>query len=101
MRSGVSSFNFSSVLRCSIYSLMKSAFSSIWSSVIPIASSSFSKGCHEGSVVSIAELLALVAFEWLLCDGDVMLVGGMMDVGGGAGLEECRWPKIPPNRLWP
>lgn len=58
---------------------------------MPIASSSFSSGCHDGSVVSIAELLALVALEWLLCEGDTMLMagGGMIDCGGGAGFEEC------------
>jgi hypothetical protein len=63
---------------------MKSAFSSIWSSVIPIASSSFSNGCHDGSVVSIAELLELGGAEKVLCEGDIMLAGGMMDCGGGA-----------------
>jgi hypothetical protein len=71
-----------------MYSLMKSAFSSIWSSVMPMASSSFSNGCHDGSVVSIAELLALVALEWLLCEGEVMFAGGMMDCGGGADCAE-------------
>jgi hypothetical protein len=63
---------------------MKSAFSSIWSSVIPIASSSFSNGCHDGSVVSIAELLELGGAEKVLCEGDIMFAGGMMDCGGGA-----------------
>jgi hypothetical protein len=71
-----------------MYSLMKSAFSSIWSSVIPIASNSFSSGCHDGSVVSIAEFLELGAVEKVLCDGDVMFAGGMMDCGGGADWEE-------------
>jgi hypothetical protein len=71
-----------------MYSLMKSAFSSIWSSVIPIASSSFSSGCHDGSVVSIAELLELGAGEKVLCDGDTIFAGGMMDCGGGAACEE-------------
>jgi hypothetical protein len=95
-----SSLSFSSVLRCSMYSLMKSAFSSIWSSVMPIASSSFSSGRHDGSVVSMAELRALVALEWLLCTGDVRLAGGMMDCGGGADSAELRCPKMPPNRPW-
>lgn len=56
---------------------------------MPIANNSFSKGCHDGSVVSIAELLALVALEWLLCDGDTTDIagGGMMDCGGGGGFE--------------
>jgi hypothetical protein len=81
---------------------MKSAFSSIWSSVMPMASSSFSKGCHEGSVVSMAEFLALVALEWLLCDGDVTVTaaGGRMDCGAGAGCVECRL-KRPPSSPWP
>lgn len=70
----------SSILRCSMYSLMKSAFSSIWSSVIPIASKSFSKGCHEGSVVSIAELRVLEALERLFCEGE-LTVGGIIDCG--------------------
>jgi hypothetical protein len=85
-----SAWIFSSVFLCSIYSLMKSAFSSIWSSVMPIASNSFRSGCHDGSVVSIAELRELVVLEWLLCDGDVTLAGGMMDCGGGAECEAWR-----------
>jgi hypothetical protein len=98
-----SAWAFSSCFFCSMYSLMKSAFSSIWSSVMPIASNSFSSGCHEGSVVSIAELRALVALEWLLCDGDTTLTagGGMMDCGGGAGFDECLCPNKPPSRPWP
>jgi hypothetical protein len=96
--------NFSSVFLCSIYSLMKSAFSSIWSSVIPIASNSFSSGCHDGSVVSMAELRELGAVdmvEKVLCDGDTMLAGGMIDcAGGGAEFEWLRCPKMPPRRLW-
>jgi hypothetical protein len=82
---------------------MKSAFSSIWSSVMPIASNSFSRGCHEGSVVSMAELLALGGLGWLLCVGDTtfMLGGGIMDCGGGAALDECLWPNKPPRRPWP
>jgi hypothetical protein len=96
-----SSLSFSSVFLCSMYSLMKSAFSSIWSSVMPMASSSFKSGCHDGSVVSMAELRALVALEWVLCTGDVTLVGGMMDAGGGPGWEEWRCPKSPPSRPWP
>ena len=92
----------SSVFRCSMYSLMKSAFSSIWSSVMPMASSSFSSGCHDGSVVSIAELRALVAFEWLLCTGEATFAGGMMDCGGGCcEADEWRWPKRPPSRPCP
>jgi hypothetical protein len=63
---------------------MKSAFSSIWSSVMPIVSNSFSSGCHDGSVVSIAELLVLVALEWLLCEGETTtFAGGRIDCGGG------------------
>lgn len=94
---------FSSCFFCSMYSLMKSAFSSIWSSVMPIANSSFNSGCHEGSLVSMAELLALVALEWLLCEGDTTLMagGGIMDCVGGAGFEECLWPNNPPRRPWP
>jgi hypothetical protein len=89
----------SSVFRCSMYSLMKSAFSSIWSSVMPMASSSFSSGCHDGSVVSMAELRELVAVEWLLCEGEATFAGGMMDCGGGgAEADEWRWPKSPPSR---
>ena len=85
-----------------MYSLMKSAFSSIWSSVIPIASSSFNRGCHDGSVVSMAELRALVALEWVLCTGDVTLTGGIMDAGGGPGEEEWRSrPVSLPSRPWP
>lgn len=90
---------FSSIFRCSIYSLMKSAFSSIWSSVIPIPSNSFSNGCQEGSVVSIAELRVLDAFEWLVWEGDVTL-GGMMDCGWWV-WEECLCPKRPPRMPWP
>lgn len=98
-----SAWAFSSCFFCSMYSLMKSAFSSIWSSVMPMASSSFSRGCHEGSVVSMAELRALVALEWLLCDGDTTLTagGGMMECGGGAGFDACLWPNKPPSRPWP
>jgi hypothetical protein len=55
---------------------------------MPMASSSFSSGCHDGSVVSIAELLELGAVEKVLCDGDVMLAGGMIDCAGGAVCEE-------------
>jgi hypothetical protein len=54
---------------------------------MPIASSSFRSGCHDGSVVSIAELLELGAVENVLCDGDVIFAGGMMDCGGGADCE--------------
>jgi hypothetical protein len=61
-----------------MYSLMKSAFSSIWSSVMPISNSSLSSGCHDGSVVSIAELLVLDALEWLVCEGEVTF-GGIID----------------------
>jgi len=43
---------------------------------MPIASNSFNNGCQDGSVVSIAELRALVA---LLGGGEVMLAGGIMD----------------------
>jgi hypothetical protein len=68
---------------------------------MPIASSSFSSGCHDGSVVSIAELRALVVVEWLLCDGDAMLAGGMMDCGGGADCDAWRWPKMPPRMPCP
>lgn len=100
LRSPVSSLSFSSVFLCSMYSLIKSAFSSIWSSVMPMASSSLSSGCHEGSVVSIAELRALVALEWLLCEGDVSDVGGMMDCGGGPDCEARRCPNKPPRRPW-
>jgi hypothetical protein len=96
-----SSLSFSSVFLCSMYSLIKSAFSSIWSSVMPMASNSFRSGCHDGSVVSMAEFRALVALEWVLCTGDVTLVGGMMDAGGGPGAEEWRCPKSPPSRPWP
>jgi hypothetical protein len=62
---------------------MKSAFSSIWSSVMPMASSSFSSGFHDGSVVSMAESRELDGFIKLGCDGDgdatLTLVGGIMD----------------------
>lgn len=96
-----SAWIFSSVFLCSMYSLMKSAFSSIWSSVMPMASNSLSRGCHEGSVVSMAELRALVAVEWVLWEGDAMAAGGMMDWGGGAAACEEWRPKMPPNRPWP
>ena len=51
-------------------------------------------------MVSIAEFRALVALEWLLCEGDTTLTagGGMMDCGGGAGFEACLWPNKPPRR---
>lgn len=57
---------------------------------MPMASSSLRSGCHDGSVVSIAELLELGVLEKVLCDGDVrvMLAGGIMDCGGGAECEE-------------
>jgi hypothetical protein len=42
---------------CSTYALMKSAFCSIWSFVIPISSSSSSIPCHAGSARSMPELL--------------------------------------------
>jgi hypothetical protein len=58
--------------------------------VIPIASSSFSSGCHDGSVVSMAELRELGALEKVLCDGDVMFAGGIIDCGGGADCDELR-----------
>lgn len=54
---------------CSIYDLMKSAFSAIWSSENPIASSSLSSPFHDGSLVSNGNSL---------CPGEA--VGG----GGGA-----------------
>jgi hypothetical protein len=48
--------------------------------------------------VSIAELLALVALEWLLCTGEVTLAGGIMDwAGGGPVAEECRCVRRPSN----
>jgi hypothetical protein len=58
---------------------------------MPIASSSFSSGCHDGSVVSIAELFVLElfeAFKRMVCDGEGA-AGGMMDCGCccGAGAE--------------
>jgi hypothetical protein len=59
---------------------MKSAFSSIWSSVMPISSSSFSSGFQEGSVVSMAEFRELGGVECVVCVGDVTF-GGMMDCG--------------------
>jgi len=65
---------------------------------MPMASSSLRRGCHDGSVVSIAELRALVAFEWLLCTGEVTPVGGIMDAGGGPDAVELRCPKMPPSR---
>lgn len=89
MRSAFSSFSFSSAFLCEIYILMKSAFSSIWSSVIPIASNSFRSGCHDGSVVSMPEFRALVAAEWLLCEGEVTLAGGIMEWAGCVGCDEC------------
>jgi hypothetical protein len=92
---------FSSVFLCSMYSLMKSAFSSIWSSVMPIASNSFSRGCHDGSVVSMAEFLELGGGEKVLCDGETMFAGGMMDCGDGADCAVWRCPKMPPSRPWP
>jgi hypothetical protein len=68
---------------------------------MPIASSSFSSGRHDGSVVSIAELFALVALEWLLCTGEVTLAGGIMDWAGGEPVaEECRCVRRP-SRPWP
>jgi hypothetical protein len=88
--SAFSALSASSVFLCSMYSLMKSAFSSIWSSVIPIASSSLRSGCHDGSVVSIAELRELGAGEKLLCDGEMTFDGGIMDCAGGADAEELR-----------
>jgi hypothetical protein len=49
---------------------------------MPIASSSLSNGCHDGSVVSMAELRELDTLEWLVwAVGEVTLVGGMMDAG--------------------
>lgn len=93
-----SACTFSFALRCSMYSLMKSAFSSIWSSVIPISSSSFSNGCHEGSLVSMAELRVLLTLDWLVVVGEVTL-GGMMDCGCCVGVE-CLCPNMPPKRPW-
>jgi len=68
-----------------------------------MASSSLSSGCHEGSVVSIAELLELGAGEKVLCDGDVMFDdGGIIECAGGcAEADELRWPKRPPKIPWP
>jgi hypothetical protein len=68
---------------------MKSAFSSIWSSVIPISINSFNNGCQDGSVVSIAELLVLDAFECVFCEGEVTL-GGMIEWGWWFPELECR-----------
>lgn len=53
--------------------------------------------------MSMAELRALVALEWLLCTGEAtMLGGGMMDCGGGGGFDVDEWrPKMPPSRPWP
>jgi len=62
-----------------------------------MASNSFSKGCHDGSVVSIAELRELDRLEWLVLEGEVT-VAGIMDWGCWVD-EECLWPKRPPRRL--
>lgn len=71
---------------------------------MPMPRSSFKRGCHDGSVVSIAELLVLEALEtdvleWLICVGEATLgrLGGMMDCAGGGGFE-CRCPNKPPRR---
>jgi hypothetical protein len=68
---------------------MKSAFSSIWSSVMPMVSSSLSSGCHEGSLVSIADDFV----------GEATAGGGIMDCGCWW-LDWCLWPKMPPSRPW-
>jgi hypothetical protein len=65
---------------------------------MPMANSSFSNGCHDGSLVSMAELLALLTLEWLVAVGEVTL-GGMMDCGCCTGVE-CLCPKMPPSRPW-
>lgn len=75
--SGGASFDIpfsSSACFCSIYALIKSEFSAIWSSVMPMASSSSSRPFHDGSIVSKAD----VCFR---CG----LVGSSVTVGGGAG----------------
>jgi hypothetical protein len=63
-----------------------------------MTSSSFSSGCHDGSVVSIAELFALAIVGTVLCEGDVTFAGGMIDCGAGDECDEWRWPKRPPRR---
>ena len=68
---------------------------------MPMAINSFNNGFHDGSVVSIAELRVLDAFECVFCEGDVTL-GGMIECG-------CWWfpedeclcpPNSPPSIPW-
>ena len=68
-----------SIFLCSMYILMNSAFSSIWSSVMPICSSSFSSGCQDGSVVSMAEVCLLDAAEFSVGDVTLNSLGGRID----------------------
>jgi hypothetical protein len=65
---------------------------------MPMVSSSFSNGCHDGSVVSMAELRELDILDGAVDVGEATL-GGIMDAGWGAGVE-CRCPKSPPSRPW-
>ena len=94
---------------CSIYALMNSEFSSIWSSVMPISNSSPRMPLHEGSTMSKeVPLLLLVSSSAMLLSSR----GGIMDCWvrcscgcgcGRLGADEDLWPcsKLdrPPRRL--
>lgn len=91
---------------CSMYSLIKSEFSSIWSSVIPIPSSSPKIPLHEGSTVSSDDALSRFGLTCARLTGSR---GGIIDCGCGGGTwgeddDLWLWPPcnrfpIPPNRL--
>lgn len=79
---------------------MKSAFSAICSSVIPITLSSSSKPFQDGSTVSMGETF-LSGLAWRPAVGDRFDgagLGGMMDsAGAGAGADEERCPSRLPR----
>ena len=85
----------SSACFCLTYCLMKSAFDSIWSSVIPICNSSSRIGRHVGSARSIPLLFGLVE-GGLYNDCPTCGAGTFC---GGAGAELCRCPRRKPPIL--
>lgn len=91
---------------CSIYALIKSEFSAICSSVIPIAFSSSRRPRHDGSTVSSGEDAFSLFPGATGAEGAVLAggcLGGMIDSAGfGADEDLCPCRRLPtlPKRLW-
>lgn len=81
---------------------MKSEFSSIWSSVIPISNSSPNRPLHDGSTLSREDPVSRFGLGGALA---ISSLGCTEDCGNGCGIlgaEEDLWPEIrlpiPPKR---